>query len=69
MELLRFCLKSVRGENCSYFVNSFYKTPFNVHENRSVSSGAFYHLRTSNLRKEQSMKNRGSKVINYFIAN
>ena len=69
MELLKFWLKSVRGENCSYFLNSFYKTRFNVHETRSVSSGAFYHLRTSNLREEQSMKNRGSKVSNYFIAN
>ena len=39
MELLKFCLKSVRGENCSYFLNSFYKTRFNVHETRSVSSG------------------------------
>ena len=69
MELLNFCLKSLRGENCSYFLNSFYKTRFNVHETRSVSSGAFYHLRTSNLREEQSIKNRGSKVLNYFIAN
>ena len=67
MELFKFCLKSVRGENCSYFLNSFNKTRFNVHETRSVSSGAFYHLRTSNLRKEQSIKNRGSKVLNYFI--
>ena len=69
MELLKFCLKSVRGENCSYFLNSFYKTRFNVHETRSVSSGAIYHLGTSNLREEQSMKNRGFKVFNYFIAN
>ena len=67
MELLKFCLKSVRGENCSYFLNSFYKTRFNVHGTRSVSSGAFYHLRTSNSREEQSIKNRGSKVLNYFI--
>ena len=69
MELLNFCPKSVRGENCSYFLNSFYKTRFNVHETKSVSSGAFYHLRTSNLQEEQSIKNRGSNVINYFIAN
>ena len=69
MELLKFCLKSVRGKNCSYFLNSFYKTRFNVHETRSVSSGAFYYLRTSNLREEQSIKNRGSEVLNYFIAN
>ena len=69
MELLKFCLKSVRGENCSYFLNSFYKTRFNVHETRSVSSGAFHHLRTSNFGEEQSKKNRGSKVLNYFIAN
>ena len=69
MELLKFCPKSVRGENCSHFPNSFYKTRFNVHETRSVSSGAFYHLRTSNLREEQSIKNRGSKLLNYFIAN
>ena len=69
MELLKFCLKSVRGENCSYFLNSFYKTRFIVHETRSVSNGAFYHLRTLNLREEQSIKNRGSKVLNYFIAN
>ena len=41
MELLKFCLKSVRVENCSYFPNSFNKTRFNVHETRSVSSGAF----------------------------
>ena len=68
MELLKFCLKSVRGENCSYFLNSFFKTRVNVHETRSVSSGAFYHLRTSNLREEQSIKNCSSKVINYFIA-
>ena len=69
MELLKFCLKSVRGENCSYFLNSFYKTRFKVHQTKSVSSGAFYQLRTSNLREEQSIKNRGSKVLNYFIAN
>ena len=69
MELLKFCLKSVRGENCSYFPNSFHKTRINVHETRSVSSGAFYHLRTSNLREEQTMKDSGSKVLNYFIAN
>ena len=69
MELLKFCPKSVRGENCSYFLNSFYKTRFNVHETRSVSSRAFYDLRTSNLRGEQSIKNHGSKVSNYFIAN
>ena len=69
MELLKFCLKSVRGENCSFFLNSFYKTRFNVQETRSVSSGAFYHLRTSNSREEQSIKNRGSKELNYFIAN
>ena len=69
MELLKFCLKSVRGENCSYFLNSFNKARVNVHETRSVSSGAFYFLRSSNLREEQSIKNRGSKVINYFIAN
>ena len=68
MELPKFCLKSVRGENCSYFLNSFYKTRFNVHGTRNVSSGAFYHLRTSNLREEQSIKNRVSKVLNYFIA-
>ena len=69
MELPKFCLKSVRREKCSYSLNSFYKTRVIVHETRSVSSGAFYHLRTSNLREEQSIKNRGSKVINYFIAN
>ena len=69
MELLKFCPKSVRGENCSDFLNSFYKTRFIVHETRSVSSGVFHHLRTSNLREEQSIKNRGSKVLNYFIAN
>ena len=68
-ELLNFCVKSVRGENCSYFLNSFYKTRCNVHETMSVSSGAFYRLRTSNLREEQSIKNRSSKVLNYFIAN
>ena len=69
MELLKFCPKSVRGENCSYFPNTFFKTRFIVHETRTVGSGAFYHLRTSNLREEQSIKNRGSKVLNYFIAN
>ena len=69
MELLKFCLKSVRGENCSSFLNGFYKTRFNVHETRSVSSGAFYHLRASNFQEEQSIKNRGSKVLKYFIAN
>ena len=69
LELFKFCLKLVREENCSYFLNSFYKTRFNIHETRSVSSGAFYHLRNSNLREEQSIKNRGSKVLNYFIAN
>ena len=69
MELLKFCLKSVRGESCSYFLNSFYKTRFHVRETRSVSGGASYHLRTSNLREEQSTKNRGSKVLKYFIAN
>ena len=63
MELLKICLKSVGGENCSYFPNSFYKTRFNVHETRIVSSGAFYHLRPSNFREEQSIKNRGSKVL------
>ena len=68
MEVLKFCLKSMRGENCSYFLDSFYKTRFNVHKTGSVSSGAFYHLRTSNLREEQSIKNCGSKVLNYFIA-
>ena len=56
MELLNFCLESVRGENCPYFLNSFYRTRFNVYETRSVSSGAFYHPRTSNLREEQSTK-------------
>ena len=69
MELFEFCLKSVRGENCSFFLNSFYKTRFNVHETRGLSSGAFYRLRTSNLREGQSIKNRGSKVLNYFIGN
>ena len=69
MEFLKFCPKSMRGENCSYFPNSFWKTRLNVLETRSVSSGAFYHLRTSNLREEQSIKNRSSKVLNYFIAN
>ena len=69
MELLKFCLKSVREENCSFFLNSFYKTHFNVHETRSVRSGVFYHLRTSNLREEQSIKNRSSKELNYFIEN
>ena len=69
IELLKFCLKSVRGENRSYFLNSFYKTRFNAHETRSVSSGAFHPLRTSNLREEQSIKNRDSKVLNYFNAN
>ena len=69
LELPNFYLESVRGENCSYFLSSFYKTRFNVHETRSVSSGAFYYLRTSNLREEQSIKNRGSKVLNYFISN
>ena len=68
MELPIFCLKSVRGKNCSYFLNSFYKKRFNVHETRSVSSGAFYHLRSSILREEQSITNRGSKILNYFIA-
>ena len=62
MELLKFCLKSVRGENC-FFLNSFYKTRVNVHETRSVGSGAFYHLRTSNSREEQSIKNRGSNKV------
>ena len=69
MEVLKFCTEKVRGENCSFFPNSFYKTRFKVHQTRSVSSGAFYHLRTSNLREEQSLKNRGSKVLNYFITN
>ena len=68
MELRKFCLKAVRGENCSYFLNSFFKTRLNVHETRSVRSGAFYCLRNSKLREEQSIKNRGSKVLNYFIA-
>ena len=67
MELPKFCPKSVRGDNCFYFLNSFHETRFNVHETRSVSSGAFYHLRTSNLREEQSVKNRGSKVIKYKL--
>ena len=69
MDFLKFCLKSVRGENWSYFLNSIYKARVNVHETRSVNSGAFYHLRTSNLREEQSIENRGSEVLNYFIAN
>ena len=68
MELPKFCLKSVRGEKCSCFLKSFYKSCFDVHETRSVCSGAFYYPRTSNLRGEQSMRNRGSKVLNYFIA-
>ena len=69
MELLEFCVKSVRGENCSCFLSSFYKTRFNVHETKSVGSVAFYHLRSSNMPEEQSIKNRGSKVLDKFIAN
>ena len=69
MELLKFCLKSVRGEKCSYFLNSLYKTRCNVHETRSVSSGAFCHLRTSNLREEQSFKKPRFKSIKLLHRN